>query len=102
MDDPDAGVASDFLTLFGVPGRGSFRVRIDPARIPKPEALRSQLFPSVLAAAVDDRGIRFIGREAFPFACAGNGTYLKSSVKWSGSKGLKRDVKLGMKWMTGH
>ena len=102
MEDPNAGAGSDFLTLLGIPGPGSFRVRIDPARIPRPEALRSHLFPSVLAAAVDDRGIRFIGREAFPFACAGNGTYVKSSVKWSNSKGLDRDIKLGLKWFSAH
>ena len=77
-------------------GQGASGVRIDPARIPRAEDLRSHLFPSVLAAAVDDRGIRFISREAFPFACVGNRTYVKSSLKWSGSKGLKRDLKLGL------
>ncbi len=94
--DPAAAMSTDLLTLVGVPGPGSFRLRIDPARIPKAEELRSHLFPSVLAAAVDDRGIRVISREAFPFACVGNRTYVKSGLKWSGSTGLKRDVTLGL------
>ncbi len=38
MEDPNAGAGSDFLTLLGIPGPGSFRVRIDPARIPRSEA----------------------------------------------------------------
>jgi hypothetical protein len=100
LDHPDAGMSADLLSLVGIPRAGGFRLRIDPDRIPKARELESHLFPSVLAAGVDDAGLRFIAREAFPFACAGRGSYLKSSVKWSGAKGLKRDLKLGWKWGT--
>jgi hypothetical protein len=98
IDDPGAAMAPDLLTLFGVPGRGSFRLRIEPARIPKPEQLQVHLVPSVLAAAVDDRGIRFIAREAFPFACTGNRSYVKSGIKWGGTEGWKRTLGLG--WLS--
>jgi hypothetical protein len=96
--NPNAGMPGDLLTLAGVPGAGGFRLRIDPDNIPKAQELQAHLFPSVFAASVDGAGLRFIAREAFPFACAGQGTYLKSSVKWSGAKGLKPDLKLGWKW----
>ncbi len=89
--------AGDLLSRLGIPGRGSFRLRIDPARRPTAEALQAHLFPSVLAATVDDRGIRFIHREAFPLAVVGKGSYLRSRMEW-GTKGLKRDLKLGWKW----
>lgn len=95
--DADAAMAPDLLTLFGVPGRGSFRLRIEPARIPRPRDLQAHLFPSVLAAAVDDRGIRFIARDAFPFACTGNRSYVKSGLNWSGIGGWKQ--LLGLGWL---
>ncbi len=38
----------------------------DPELIPEPDELRPFLFPSVSVLAVDDQGIRFISREAFP------------------------------------
>ncbi len=38
----------------------------DPELIPEADDLRAFLFPSVSVLAVDDRGIRFISREAFP------------------------------------
>jgi hypothetical protein len=72
--DADAGEpspTSEILALFGVPGPGAFRLRIDSAKVPKAEQLRTFLFPSVLATSVDDHGIRFIGAEAFPLACIG-------------------------------
>ena len=42
------------------------RAAIDPELIPDPDALRPFLFPGVAAIAVDDQGIRFISRAAFP------------------------------------
>jgi hypothetical protein len=39
---------------------------MDPELIPDPDLLRPFLFPSVHALTVDDQGIRFISREAFP------------------------------------
>jgi hypothetical protein len=98
LDHADAGMSADLLSLVGIPRAGGFRLRIDPVKIPSAQELQSYLFPSVLAASIDDAGLRLIAREAFPFACAGQGTYLRSSVQWSGAKGLKRDVKLGWKW----
>jgi prepilin-type processing-associated H-X9-DG protein len=38
----------------------------DPELIPEADDLRPVLFPSVSALSVDDRGIRFLSREAFP------------------------------------
>ncbi len=101
LDRPDAAMSADLLSLAGIPRAGGFRLRIDPDKIPKAQDLMSHLFPSVLAASVDDAGLRFIAREAIPFACAGHGSYLKSTVKWNGAKGLKRNLKLGWKWGTG-
>ena len=70
---PGASVGSKLLGVLGVAQPGGFRLRIDPARVPKAEALRSQLFPSVLATAADDQGVRLIAREAVPFACTAPG-----------------------------
>lgn len=41
-------------------------VQLDPKKVPKPDELRSRLFPSSYALAVDRRGIRLISREALP------------------------------------
>lgn len=90
-------MAPDFLTMAGIPGAGPFRLRIDREKVPKEVDLRSKLLPSVMGASVDARGIRFILREAFPLACAGSGTSLKSKIKWSTTKGFERDLKLGLK-----
>ena len=102
LEQADAATPADILTMVGVPRPGAFRVRISAGQIPRAEDLRAHLFPSVLAAAVDGKGIRFILREAFPLACAGNRAELKSSLKWTGGKGLKRDLKLGLGWFSGH
>ena len=49
-------------------GRGTPRVRlqIDPDTIPDAGAMRSHLFPTTVAVAVDDRQVRILTREAFP------------------------------------
>jgi prepilin-type processing-associated H-X9-DG protein len=39
---------------------------VDPELIPEADAVRPFLFPSVSALAVDDQGVRYISREAFP------------------------------------
>jgi hypothetical protein len=80
-DLPEASPGAKFLGLLGVPQAGGFRLRIDPAKAPKADALRDQLFPSVLATAVDDRGFRLIAREAVPFACTGPRFRFSSSTK---------------------
>ena len=102
LEQADAAGPADILAMVGVPRPGAFRVRISADQVPRAEDLQAHLFPSVLAAAVDGQAIRFILREAFPLACAGNRTYVKSSLKWTGGKGLKRDLKLGLGWFSGH
>ncbi|MDG3007349.1 hypothetical protein [Paludisphaera mucosa] len=63
MADP-AGVGnSGLLTLLGT------REPSAPAPSPKADDLRRLLFPSVLAATIDDRGLRITSLEALPFAC---------------------------------
>lgn len=71
-DDP-AGSAwgPKVLGMLGIPRVDGFRLRINPAHQPKADVLKAQLFPSVLATSVDEHGIRFIAREAIPFACSG-------------------------------
>jgi hypothetical protein len=66
-----SSTGSKLLGMLGVPRPGGFRLRINPAQVPSSDALRARLFPSVLATAIDDRGVRIVGREAIPFACAG-------------------------------
>jgi hypothetical protein len=41
-------------------------IRVDPAQIPPADALKSRLFPSTLAVAVEASGIRILSRDAFP------------------------------------
>ncbi len=78
-DHPKATVGSKVLGMLGVPQAGGLRLQIDPASVPKADALQAQLFPSVLATAIDDRGVRFICREAFPLAC------VAPELHWSAS-----------------
>jgi hypothetical protein len=94
---PEAGL----LGVLGIPRPGSFRLRIDPALIPKADQLRPYLFPSVLAATADDRGFRLICREALPLACFKYSAALKSSVEWTKAKGLERKVKIDLGLLQG-
>jgi hypothetical protein len=68
---PGPSVGAKLLGMMGVPQAGGFRLRVDTAKVPEPDALRAHLFPSVLATAADDQGFRLISREAIPFACVG-------------------------------
>ena len=81
--DENAGPASALQTFLGIPRPGGFRVKIDPAKIPTAESLRVPLFPSVLATVIDDRGVRWIGREAFPFTCAPGMSSLETRKTWN-------------------
>jgi hypothetical protein len=47
-------------------GPGAAAIKVDPAKIPKPEAIRALLTPGASAVAVDDQFIRFTSRYAFP------------------------------------
>ncbi len=91
------GGPEDVLGLFGVPKAGGFRVRIAPAKVPKWDDLRAHLFPSLLAASVDDRGVRVVAREAFPLAPLGDESSLDSSISWSKSGGVKKEFKFKVK-----
>ncbi len=95
----DGQEPADLLGLIGVPKPGGFRIRIAPGRIPKWEDLRAQLFPSVLSASIDDRGLRIVAREAFPLAPFGDGATIDTSIRW-GDKGgfkVKRDLSFELK-----
>lgn len=89
---PETGI--DLLGLLDLPAPGGFRVRIDRARVPTVDQIRAHLFPSVTAAAIDDRGIRLFRREAWPFACPAAHFTLKSSREWSNTSGFKRTLKV--------
>jgi len=52
--------------LIGIARPGGLGEQIKPSPTPEPDDLRPYLFPSVLAATVDDRGCRLISRQAFP------------------------------------
>jgi hypothetical protein len=93
-DGEDAGPTSVFQTMLGIPRSGRFRVRVDPNKIPAEADLRARLFPSVLASTVDDHGVRWIGREAFPFACMPGADGLKAKTTWNLTKPAESKLKL--------
>ena len=41
-------------------------IKVDPVRIPEPDAIRPFLFPGSVAVAVDDQAIHIFSRSAFP------------------------------------
>jgi hypothetical protein len=90
---PDDVSASSVLSILGIPSPGGFRIRLHPSKLPTTEQMRAHLFPSVVAATVDDRGLRVFTREALPFVGLGDATSFKSIVSWDGKKGFTRDVK---------
>jgi hypothetical protein len=92
----DAPAAGELLAALGIPRPRGFRVRIDPSKIPKADQLRPYLFPSVLAAAVDDQGFRLIAREALPLACFGSKVAVKSTRAWTKGKGFDQKIKFDL------
>jgi hypothetical protein len=91
----DDMIQSGLRMILGIPQPGGFRVRIDPKKVPKEEALRALLFPSVLAATMDERGMRLIAREACPCAFLPGGlTDAAEAFDWNPAKGLIPDLKL--------
>jgi len=46
-------------------------IKVDPAKVPDPVAIRKLLFPGSSALAVDDQSIRFLSRYAFPDLASG-------------------------------
>lgn len=75
------------LDRLAIPHPGSFRFRLDPARMPKAADVERLLFPSVLAAVADDRGYRLVSREALPLACLPLHLKLSTTWKWKGPDG---------------
>jgi len=45
---------------------GTIVLQVDPAKLPSADAIKKLLFPSILAAEVNDDGLRIITRSAFP------------------------------------
>ncbi len=68
---PDEPPAADLLGLLGVPARPATQLQGGTAKLPAPEELRARIFPSVIAASVDEHNFRFIVLEALPFALVG-------------------------------
>jgi hypothetical protein len=93
-DEAKVTPASEVLALFGVPRPGGFRIRINPAKVPKADAIQDLLFPSVMATSVDDRGIRIIIREAIPLGCFPLDSSIKSSTAWTPAKVFESNSKL--------
>jgi hypothetical protein len=75
--DPDNASAQCLFDLVGIPRPGGLRLEIKPSQRPKFDDLRAQLFPSVVAGAVNERGYRLISREAFPMELVSNATSIK-------------------------
>jgi hypothetical protein len=71
LPDAQEEAAPDLLALLGVPKRSRSGIRIDRAKTPTADELGAHLFPSIVAATVDERSFRFLSVEAFPFACVG-------------------------------
>jgi hypothetical protein len=72
---------------FGGANGGQERLAVPSLKLPNAEQLRALLFPSVLAAAVDDRSFRIVTLEALPFCCMRT----QSRQTFSGS-GAKVDI----------
>jgi hypothetical protein len=89
--DLDDASPWSLLDMFGLPSPGRFHVKIDNTRIPEADDLRPFLFPSVLAATVDERGYRFISRGAFPLALLANDAAVKASfwLGWTYPEGFR-------------
>jgi hypothetical protein len=74
------------LNLMGIPKPGQSWVYGDRQGIPTEDQLRRHVFPSVLAAGVDDRGYRVIHREPLPLAGIASeiAFHQKWSIRWKG------------------
>ena len=68
LDAQDAAPSPDLFSLLGIPKRGGSALRTPRANVPKANEIEALLFPSVLAATVDERSFRFLSSRA-PFTC---------------------------------
>ena len=80
-----------FLDMLGLPRPGVAKIAIDRSRIPAENDIRPFLFPSVVAATVDDGGYRLMTREAFPLALIANETNITSwfGAEWTIDDGFR-------------
>src|SRR5206468_555463 len=71
---PPGGPPGSSPTSGAAPGSGSgpgaaeglIQVRVDPAKMPRADALRPFLFPGSFAIVADDPSVRIVTRKAFP------------------------------------
>jgi hypothetical protein len=83
--------ATDLLGLLGVPQHQISKLRADRSKLPTADELRTRIFPSVIAATVDERSFRVIALEALPFA------FLGPEIK-SDQAGLGHAISVGLKF----
>ena len=90
-EDLDNASARCFLDMMGLPRPGVAKINIAPSQIPAENDIRPFLFPSVVAATVDDLGYRLMTREAFPFAVIANETNITSwfGAEWTIDDGFR-------------
>lgn len=63
---PGAGGPSGAGGQGAAPADELIQIQVDPAKLPKADALRALLFPGTFAVAEDDQEVRFVTRQAFP------------------------------------
>jgi hypothetical protein len=90
-EDLDNASPWSLLDMFCLPSPGRFHVKFDRRGIPEADDLSPFLFPSVLAATVDERGLRLISRGSFPFALFANNAAINYffSLGWTNYEGLR-------------
>jgi hypothetical protein len=92
-DEGEASPLAVYAGFAGVPRPGKFRLRLDRSLRPKAAELKRPFFPSVLATTVDARGLRWVGREAFPLAALPS----ELPAEFTITKGLTDPPKLGVR-----
>jgi hypothetical protein len=67
----EAADTPDLLAILGVPLLARSTAQAERTKLPRADDIRAHLFPSVIAATVDERNFRVLALEAVPFACVG-------------------------------
>lgn len=88
---PNPNPGSELCALLNLPRPGGFRMRFDETKRPRTADVEGRMFPSVLAATVDARGLRVIARQSLPLDNLGTGNIIHYSL----SKNIGQDAKLG-------
>ena len=89
---PDFEPPSDLLGRLGVSRRRDRRARVDRDKVPRADEVRAHIFPSLLAATVDDRSLRLISLEALPWGC------VWVEARYGGGPGKGRPMSLEIKY----